>query len=201
MKRNLPIASRYAVGAIDDLNACNITDYREYENGIDEISEKLKREIIFSDSVYDKSKVTFYVSNSGDDSNDGRSPETAWKTLDKINDPNSVCENCNILFERGGLWRGMIRVPYNGITYSAYGVGMKPRFYGSRRNYAHPSCWKKTEYENVWYTDECTENVGLVAINHSDVLGKYDEIMCRRNIVGLNGFEGAISPIPFTLGS
>ena len=42
----------------------------------------------------------------------------------------------------------------------------------------------------MWYTDICTENVGLVAINHSDVLGKYDEIMCSRNIVGKDGFEG-----------
>ncbi len=190
MKRNLPITARLAVGAIDDLNACNITTYAEYENGIDEIAEKMKRDIITSESVYDKSKKTFYVSNSGDDSNDGLSPETAWKTLDKINDPESVCENCNILFERGGLWRGVIRVPHSGITYSAYGVGMKPRFYGSRRNYAHPSLWQKSEYENVWYTTECTRNVGMIAINHSDVIGKYDEIMCYRHVVGLDGYEG-----------
>ncbi len=190
MKRNLPITSRLAVGAIDELNACNIVTYAEYEKGIDEIAEKMKRDIITSESVYDKSKKTFYVSNSGDDSNDGLSPETAWKTLDKINDPESVCENCNILFERGGLWRGVIRVPHSGITYSAYGVGMKPRFYGSRRNFAHPSLWQKSEYENVWYTTECTKNVGMIAINHSDVIGKYDEIMCYRHVVGLDGYEG-----------
>ncbi len=190
MKRNLPVAAANAVSAIDNLNACNICDYNEYEKGIDGVAEKLKYDIVSSKSVYDKSKVTFYVSNSGNDANDGRSPETAWKTLDKINDPESVCENCNILFERGGLWRGFIKVPHSGITYSAYGVGMKPRLYGSNRNYAHPSCWKKSEYENVWYTDQCTKNVGLVAINHSEVLGKYDEIMCNRNIVGKDGFEG-----------
>ncbi|MBR5552930.1 MAG: hypothetical protein IKV98_03675 [Clostridia bacterium] len=189
-KRNLPAAAKMAVGAIDDLNACNITTYAEYKEGIDEVAAKMKRDITFSKSVYDKSRKTFYLSNSGDDANDGLSPETAWKTLDKINDPESVCENCNILFERGGLWRGTIRVPHNNMAYSAYGVGMKPRLYGSLRNYAHPSYWKKTEYENVWYTDICTENVGLVAINHSDVLGKYDEIMCSRNIVGKDGFEG-----------
>ena len=190
MKRNLPIAARLAVNAIDDLNACNITSYVEYEKGIDEVAEKMKRDIVYSESVYDKSKKTFYVSNSGDDANDGLSPETAWKTLDKINDPESVCENCNILFERGGLWRGFIRVPYNGITYSAYGVGMKPRFYGSSKNFAHPSYWHKSEYENVWYTTDCTRNVGMIAINHSDVIGKYDEIMCYRHVVGLDGYEG-----------
>ena len=190
MKRKLPVAACKAVNAIDDLNACNITEYAEYNSGIDEIADQMKHDIICSESVYDKSKKTFYVSNSGDDSNDGLSPETAWKTLDKINDPNSVCENCNILFERGGLWRGNIRVPYSGMTYSAYGVGMKPRFYGSRRNYADPSLWQKSEYENVWYTTECTRNVGMIAINHSDVIGKYDEIMCYRHVVGLDDYEG-----------
>ena len=91
MKRNLPVAACKAVNAIDDLNACNITEYAEYNSGIDEIADQMKHDIICSESVYDKSKKTFYVSNSGDDSNDGLSPETAWKTLDKINDPNSVC--------------------------------------------------------------------------------------------------------------
>ena len=118
-KRNLPAAAKMAVGAIDDLNACNIATYAEYEEGIDEVAAKMKRDITFSKSVYDKSRKTFYVSNSGDDANDGLSPETAWKTLDKINDPESVCENCNILFERGGLWRGTIRVPHNNMAYSA----------------------------------------------------------------------------------
>ncbi len=190
MGRKIPFAAHNAVNAIDELNGSNLTSYADYESGIDEIAEQMKYEIANSESVYDKSKVTFYVSNSGDDANDGRSPETAWKTLDKINDPESVCENCNILFERGGLWRGFIRVPHSGITYSAYGVGMKPRFYGSRKNYADPSLWQKSEYENVWYTTDCSKNIGMIAINHSDVLGKYDEIMCYRHVVGLEGFEG-----------
>jgi hypothetical protein len=190
MTRKIPVAAKKAITAIDELNACGYKTTAEYEKGIDEVAEKMKRDIVFSESVYDPSRPTYYVSNTGDDNNDGLSPETAWKTLDKINDPESFPEYSNILFERGGLWRGMIRVPKNGITYSAYGVGQKPRIYGSRRNYAKPEYWKKSEYENVWYTDLCTRNIGLVAINHSDVIGKYDEIMCTRNIVGKDGFEG-----------
>lgn len=190
MRRKISAAAENAVLAIDELNSAGYTTYADYEKGVDYVAEKMKHDITYSDSVYDPEKPTFYVSNSGDDSNDGKSPETAWKTLDKVNDPASVCEGCNVLFERGGLWRGIIRVPHNGMTYSAYGVGMKPRFYGSRRNYAKPEYWKKTEYENVWYTDLCTKNVGLVAINHSDVLGKYDEIMCERHNIGKDGFSG-----------
>ena len=190
MTRKLPLAAKNAIAAIDELNLRGYKTTAEYEKGIDEVAEKMKNDIVFSASEYDAARPTFYVSNSGDDKNDGLTPETAWKTLDKINDPDSFPEYSNILFERGGLWRGMIKVPKNGITYSAYGVGQKPRIFGSKRNYAKPHYWKKTEYENVWVTDLCTKNVGLVAINHSDVLGKYDEIMCKRNIVGKDGFEG-----------
>ena len=189
MERKIPCAAYCAINAVDSLNAAGYKTYSEYAKALDEAADEIKWSIVNSESVYDASRKTFYVSNSGDDSNDGLTPQTAWKTLDKINDKDSVCPDCNILFERGGLWRGYVSVPYSGITYSAYGVGQKPRIYGSKMNYAKPEYWKKSEFENIWYTDLCTKNVGLVAINHSDVLGKYDEIMCVRHNIGRDGFE------------
>ena len=189
MKEVLPLAAKKAIGYIDELNATE-KDYDAYAAGIDAIAEKMKKDIAESESVYDPSNVTFYVSNGGDDDADGKSPETAWKTLKNVNDKTKVCENCNVLFERGGIWREALRVPCNGMTFSAYGKGMKPRFYGSRRNYAKPEYWKKSEFKNVWYTDLCTKNVGLIAFNHSDELGKYDEIMGYRHSIGRDGFTG-----------
>ena len=189
MERRIPEAAYAAIKAVDELNAAGHNTASEYIKGIDEAANKIKWSIVNSESSYDESRKTFYVSNSGDDANDGLSPETAWKSLDKINDKDSVCPDCNILFERGGIWRGAVRIPYSGITYSAYGVGQKPRLYGSKMNYAKPEYWKKSEYENIWYTDLCTKNVGLVAINHSEVIGKYDEIMCVRHNIGRDGFE------------
>lgn len=38
-----------------------------------------------------------------------------------------------VLFERGGLWRGFINCA-QGVTYSAYGEGEKPRIYGSEES-------------------------------------------------------------------
>jgi len=190
MKRNIPATAQNAVGYIDWLNSQDLKTYADYEKVIDIVAEKMKQDIINSPSEYDASLPTFYVSNSGNDENDGRTPETAWQTLKNVNDPEKTFEGCNILFERGGIWRGLIRVPHSHMTFSAYGVGLKPRFYGSRMNYAEPEYWKKSEYENVWYTDLCTKNVGMIAINHSDVIGKYDEIMCYRHTVGKDGFEG-----------
>lgn len=60
---------------------------------------------------YDGSVVdgSFYVdSQNGDDWNDGRSPETAWKTLEKINkvvfEPGS-----KILLKAGSIWTGQLK--------------------------------------------------------------------------------------------
>ncbi len=176
---------------IDTLNSKNITDYTLYEDGIENIASKMKNDIVNAESDFDPLLPTFYVSERGDDSRDGKSPETAWKTLDKINSADATPEHCNILFERGGIWRGFIAPPHDYITYSAYGAGKKPCIYGSLRNYADPSVWEKTEYNNVWRTAACGKNCGLVAINHSDEYGRYDEIMGIRAVVGVNGFTGA----------
>lgn len=78
---------------------------------------------------------TFFVdSASGQDESAGTSPETAWRTLDKVNQA-SLIPGDKVLFKRGGLWRGQL-VPRSGapgkpVTYSAYGEGEKPVIQGS----------------------------------------------------------------------
>ncbi len=190
MKISMPESTKNAVTCIDELLMQNYKTYTDFESGIDTVAEKMKQEITNSPSEYDASLPCFYISNAGDDNNDGRTPATAWQTLKNVNDPEKTFAGCNILFKRGGIWRGEIQIPHSHMTFSAYGTGQKPRLYGSYRNYAKPEYWKKSEYENVWYTDLCSNNVGMIAINHSDVLGKYDEIMCYRNLLGKDGFEG-----------
>jgi hypothetical protein len=77
---------------------------------------------------------TFYISNSGNDGNDGRTPTTAWRTISKVNSY-SFLPGDGILFNRGDTWREQI-VPEQGssanyITYGAYGTGNKPLILGS----------------------------------------------------------------------
>ena len=96
MERKIPCAAYNAITAVDELNAAGYKTYEEYAKGLDEAADTIKWSIVNSKSVYDASKKTFFVSNTGNDENDGLSPKTAWKTLDKINDKNSVCEGCNI---------------------------------------------------------------------------------------------------------
>jgi hypothetical protein len=79
--------------------------------------------------------TTYYVSNSGNDTNTGTSSSSPWATLTKVNGTtHSPCTT--IYFQRGGIWRGQL-YPQNGsssegpITYSAYGSGNLPELRGS----------------------------------------------------------------------
>ena len=93
--------------------------------------------------------TSYYVSNSGNDNNDGRSPSTAWATLEKVNNADLKAGD-GVLFQRGGLWRGLLKCKDN-ITYSAYGEGNKPKIYGSPENGASPDKWKLLEgTKNIW---------------------------------------------------
>ena len=92
--------------------------------------------------------TVYYISNNGDDDNDGLTPETAWASLRMVNG-SKITEGCYVLFERGGLWRGPITL-HDGVTYSAYGEGEKPRLYASLFNGADPELWEETEVPNVW---------------------------------------------------
>lgn len=76
--------------------------------------------------------ATYYVSNNGDDSADGKSPETAWKTIARVNQETFVPGD-QILFERGGSWENTSLQPMGSGTADAYikigsyGEGALPR--------------------------------------------------------------------------
>lgn len=70
--------------------------------------------------------ATYYVSNNGSDTNDGLSPDTAWKTIARVNQDTYIPGD-NILFERGGKWENTTLQPQGSgsaeayITIGAYG--------------------------------------------------------------------------------
>lgn len=94
---------------------------------------------------------TFHVDTTGNDTNDGLSPQSPWRSLDKVNTA-TLRPGDKVLFKRGDIWRGQLR-PQNGrdgapITYGAYGEGAKPRLLGSvSRN--DPQDWQH-EGSNIW---------------------------------------------------
>ena len=73
--------------------------------------------------------TTWHVdSEGGNDSAAGTSPETAWKTLERVNGA-AIAPGDSVLFRRGGLWRGTLRPasgePGKPVKYSWYGKGPK----------------------------------------------------------------------------
>ena len=114
----------------------------------------------------------YYVSAEGSDNADGRSPETAWKTLEKVNS-SAFTLGSAVRFRRGDLWRGQICAK-EGVTYTAYGEGEKPTLYGSPENGADPNKWYPTEKENIWRYEGWEEDVGTIVFDH----GKAHGIKC-----------------------
>ena len=89
--------------------------------------------------------TVYYISENGDDSNGGTSPDAAWKTLSKLASA-TLDSGDAVVFERGGLYRGTVKV-VSGVTYGCYGEGNKPIICGSAQNYA--GLWTKVE-GNIW---------------------------------------------------
>lgn len=73
---------------------------------------------------------TYFVSNSGDDNNDGLTEQTPWRTIDKVNATTFVPGD-GIGFKRGDSWYGTLTIRQSGtsgnpITFGAYGTGTNP---------------------------------------------------------------------------
>ncbi len=83
------------------------------------------------------SATVYYVSPSGDDSNNGTSQSTAWQSIDRVNQLSfSFQPGDQILFKRGGVFRGELIIGSNGtsaqpVTVGAYGSGDLPVIKGS----------------------------------------------------------------------
>jgi hypothetical protein len=113
---------------------------------------------------------TYYISStSGNDNNDGQSPEKAWKNLSKIflkatsKDPFQPGES--ILLKRGDQWDGQIRLQASGtaqrpITIGAYGQGPKPLLLGDDEQIR----WEPVAGHEGIYTTDMGEGSILASI-------------------------------------
>ena len=93
--------------------------------------------------------TTYYVSNAGNDQNDGRTPATAWATLARVSEA-EFAPGDGVLLCRGDLFRGMIKTK-PGVTYGAYGEGAKPRLHGWDFDLASPELWEEVDAaHHIW---------------------------------------------------
>ena len=132
---------------------------------VDAKAEALKKEIMEAEDKMTVVGKSYYVSEkNGDDSNDGLSPESAWKTFKNVND-GPVTYHDGVYFERGGTYRGQIKCK-SGVTYAAYGKGAKPRIIESPENGACAHKWSLVEgTENIWLFYKPMPDVGVIVFN------------------------------------
>ncbi len=78
--------------------------------------------IFFCSTIHAKN---YYISETGNDINDGSSPATAWQTITKVNSF-TFALNDSILFKRGGTFYGGIVIKRSNLNFGAYGTGAKP---------------------------------------------------------------------------
>lgn len=117
-------------------------------------ADNRRKEILSSPTKVTYTGTAYYVSNSGDDKNDGKTPETAWATVAHVNQA-PLKKGDAVFFERGGLWRCEVYLLcQQGVTYSAYGEGEKPVFTLSPEDGANTSKWslysEGTNGEKIW---------------------------------------------------
>lgn len=132
---------------------------------IDELSEQRKQEIRNAKDELTIKGTIYYVSNAGNDENDGKTPATAWQTLAKISEA-ELAEGDGVLFRRGDIFRGSVKAQA-GVTYAAYGEGEKPRFYGWDKDLADPSLWTLYDAEHhIWKLNELILDCGTLVFDH-----------------------------------
>ncbi|RZK17596.1 MAG: hypothetical protein EOO43_13350, partial [Flavobacterium sp.] len=77
-------------------------------------------------------QTTFYVASDGNDTALGTSEATAWKTLSKVS-AQSFSSGDVILFKRGQVFQGKLRITSSGVTVDAYGTGAAPILSGAEQ--------------------------------------------------------------------
>ena len=177
------------------------------ENAIEK-AETQAQAIRNAENGYSASDVTgngncYYVSfSTGNDSNDGRSPESAWKTIGKVSEANFT-DGSVVLFKRGDVWRiddysrsgraGYFFLRSN-VIYSAYGEGKKPMICGSPYDAAKDGSWTETDIKNVWrysetyngMSNDSQNDVGNMIFNGGEAYG-------YKLIPGKEGFGGTLA--------
>ena len=149
----------------------------------------LRDEIINSKTDVTYTGTAYYVSNKGNDKNDGLTPATAFKTAKKVSGADFLKEGDAVLFERGSIFRNDFTFQtVNGVTYSAYGNGAKPKFIGSIDASA-PSDWLTTEWKDVYEYREKLEfksrDVGVIVFD----LGKAWGVKLMSGVANSKGGE------------
>lgn len=137
---------------------------------VDSETEKLRNEIgALPDTVKNTGECR-YISVSGSRDNDGKTPETAWDSLETLErNRGELKAGTAVLFRRGDIFRGCITAA-DGVNYGAYGSGEKPRIYGSARDYINDSWYRLPD--GLWTVDaDFPADVGNIIFDKGRAVG------------------------------
>ena len=139
----------------------------EFINKIDRLrSERINTIRALPDNI-SVPGTKYYVSASGDDSNDGMTPSTSWKTLKRVTDA-ELLPGDGVFFNRGDIFRGTMNAK-DGVTYAAYGKGEKPRLYSGVKDLADPALWELYNADkNIWKMTDKILDCGTLVFNHGE---------------------------------
>ncbi len=123
--------------------------------------------------------TAYYVSNNGDVSNDGLTPETPVPTY--ISVMGKLKSGDVVYFERGSEFRGNIAVSKEGITLAAYGEGKAPVFRLYKESAAGEGKWEETDTPNVYkFYEKVSSDVGVVVFD--DTYYTYKSFYTKDNV-------------------
>lgn len=110
----------------------------------------------------------YYVSSSGKDSADGLTPETAWRTLDKVN-TTALGYADTVRFRCGDVFRGHLEPqsgrPSESVVYMSYGEGVKPILEPSW-DASSPEDWVRVG-KRLWKCEKPSRlELGNIIFNH-----------------------------------
>lgn len=130
----------------------------------DSLFESRKQAILQTKDQCTVKGTTYFVSNAGDDANDGTSPDRAWASLKKVSEA-YLYPGDGVRFRRGDIFRGKVTAKA-GIFYGAYGEGDKPKLYGGEMPLADPSLWVEADAEHhIWRCTEKLLDAGTLVFN------------------------------------
>ena len=129
---------------------------------IEENAARLREEIDRAPSVPARER-TYYVRADGDDTADGETPGTAWRTAGAA-ERHGVRAGSLVLFRRGDLFRGGFRA-LPGVTYSSWGEGEKPRITASPFDGAKTGSWTEV-CPSVWrFSEKLKDDCGGIVFD------------------------------------
>ena len=159
--------------------------YADLQARINEIMNT-ETEIVHSDTFVPGETYTgtaYYISNDGDDNNDGLTPETAWQSVSKLLQELDQREGCvlkpgdAIFLRRGDTFRlpyWSLSVSADNITISAYGEGEKPILTSSSENGTGEEKWVPV-YEDdtgkkIWKFYRDMRDISMVVLNNGEAI-------------------------------